>query len=89
MPELGLVSLLRTLGLAVGCSLVAILLCFALHKTRKLFVTKISNAYLRVLAGSALLILLTLLFPQEITTEPVCSSLSVPWKIRRARRRFC
>lgn len=63
MPELGLVSLLRTLGLAVGCSLVAILLCFALHKTRKLFVTKISNAYLRILAGSALLILLTLLFP--------------------------
>lgn len=63
MPELGLTSLLRTLGLAFGCSLVAILFCFILHRTRKLFVTRISNAYVRILAGSAAIILLTLLFP--------------------------
>lgn len=63
MPELGLLSLLQVLALALGCSLVAILLCFALHKTRKFFVERISNAYTRVLAGSGILILLTLLFP--------------------------
>lgn len=60
-PESGFLSMGQVLLLGILCAAVSILFCTAMHKTRHLFVKYIKNPYLAILAGSALIILLTLI----------------------------
>ena len=50
----------RALLLGVGCGALGILFCVAMHTASHLYQTKLKNQYLRILVGSALIILFTL-----------------------------
>ena len=50
----------RATLLAVGCAVLGILFCVAMHTASHLYQTKLKNQYLRILVGSALIILFTL-----------------------------
>lgn len=52
----------RVLLLGVGCALVGILFCSAMHAASHLYQKYLPNQYARVLVGAALIILLTLLY---------------------------
>ena len=60
IPEIGWISLGQVVVLAILCALVSILFCFLLHRTEDLYKKWIQNQYLRILAGSALILLLML-----------------------------
>jgi len=60
-PELGWLSLLRVGALAVLCALLSILFCMVMHRTAHLYQKYLPNPYLRVLAGAALVVALSLL----------------------------
>ena len=55
------VDLLRVTLLGIGCSLVSILFCYAMKKIREQYKKYIKNDYLRVAAGGAIIIVLTIL----------------------------
>lgn len=59
VPALGFLSVGKLIVLAVLCSVLSILFCHVLHTGEKLFKKKIANAYLRVVVGGVLIILLT------------------------------
>ncbi|MCM1307691.1 MAG: chloride channel protein [Butyrivibrio sp.] len=61
VPQISALSLLQTVGLAVLFALMSILLCVSLSKGSELFKRLIKNPYLRIIAGGAAIILLTLL----------------------------
>lgn len=50
-----------TLGLSIAASMVSILFCVAMHKTKSLLGTYFKNAYLRIVVSGCLIILMTLL----------------------------
>lgn len=50
----------RAMLLAVGCAVLGILFCVTMHTASHLYQTKLKNQYLRILVGSALIILFTL-----------------------------
>ena len=50
----------RATLLAVGCAVLGILFCVAMHTASHLYQTKLKNQYLRILVGSALIIVFTL-----------------------------
>ena len=50
----------RALLLAVGCAVLGILFCVTMHAASHLYQTRLKNQYLRILVGSALIILFTL-----------------------------
>lgn len=54
-------TLLQTVTLGIACALVAILFCCVMHSASKCFRGLIPNDFLRVLAGAAAVMLLTLL----------------------------
>ena len=60
MPEPGPVSLLQCGVLAILAALVSIAFCVLMHQTGHLYKKYLPNQYLRVLAGAALVIALTL-----------------------------
>ena len=60
-PQLAVMPALKIVLLAALCGGISILFCLALHHGERLAHDKIKNAYLRILAGSAVLIALTLL----------------------------
>ncbi len=60
-PALDWQFMLRTGLLAVACALLSMAFCVLMHKTNHLYKKYLSNQYLRVLAGAAILIVLTLL----------------------------
>ena len=55
------VMVMKVAVLAVGCAVVSILFCLAMHGTEHLLVKKIPNDFVRVLAGGAVIVALTLL----------------------------
>ena len=55
------VMVLKVAVLAVGCALVSILFCLAMHGTEHLLVKLIRNDFVRVIAGGAAIVALTLL----------------------------
>ncbi|MCM1282285.1 MAG: chloride channel protein [Muribaculaceae bacterium] len=61
IPKFTVLSAVRISILAVLCALVSILFCVLLHKTEELYRVLFKNAYVRVFAGGALVVLLTLL----------------------------
>ena len=60
-PETGALTLARAAALALGCALVSILFCEALHRTEHLAERLVKNDYLRAFLGGCLVIALTLL----------------------------
>ena len=61
LPQMDPVSLLRCGGLALLAALVSIAFCVLMHETGRLYKKHLPNQYLRVLAGAALVIALTLI----------------------------
>ena len=53
--------LLRVAALAAVCSLMSILFCVTMHGTERLFAGRIQNPWLRIAAGGAIVVVLTLL----------------------------
>ena len=62
IPALSLVDILLTAVIGVGCALVSIVFCIALKQTHNLAAKYLTNEYLRVAVGGAVIVLLTLLF---------------------------
>ena len=60
-PETDALTLARAAALALGCALVSILFCEALHRTEHLAARLVKNDYLRAFLGGCLVIALTLL----------------------------
>ena len=60
-PALDWQFMLRTGLLAVACALLSMAFCELMHRTNHLYKKYLPNQYLRVLAGAAILIVLTLL----------------------------
>ena len=65
VPELAVVPALKILLLGIFCAVVSILFCMLLHGTEKLFVQKLKNPYLRILAASGILWILLLLLRNQ------------------------
>lgn len=61
IPEADLPNMLRVLVLAALCAVVSMVFCFALHKTTNWYKRLLSNAYLRILVGGFLVVILTFL----------------------------
>lgn len=61
IPELNWLSMVQVGGLALLCALLSILFCVVMHRTAHLYQKFLPNPYLRVLAGAALVIALSLL----------------------------
>ena len=57
-----LITLFRVVPLAILCAMLSILICVSLHNAGKLYKRAFPNPYLRIAAGGALVVLLTLLF---------------------------
>lgn len=61
VPDFSVWSGGLTLLLAICCAGVSVLFCIALHLSEHLYQTYLKNPYLRILAGGALVVILTLL----------------------------
>ena len=61
VPEIEAVSLLQTMGLGIVFALASILLCICFSKGHELLHKLIKNDYIRIMAGGAVVVLLTLL----------------------------
>lgn len=79
------VGLLQITALSVLCALVSIAFCVSMHKTDRLLQRRLPNPYLRVLLGSAALIVLTLLCGTDYNgagTDVILAAVggtAVPW----------
>ncbi len=62
VSPLGFDNAWKVLLLGVGCAVVGILFCTAMHTASHLYQEHFKNQYVRVLVGSALIIVLTLLY---------------------------
>ena len=53
--------LTKVAGLAIICSLMSTVFCLTMHKTEHLFASKLKNPYLRIAAGGAAVVVISLL----------------------------
>ena len=60
-----LITLIQVVGLGILCAILSIIFCKSLHIAHKLYARYFKNPYLRVIAGSCLIIILTLLIPSS------------------------
>ncbi len=61
IPALSWPNIGRVLVLGIGCALVSIVFCFALHKTERCMAKLFKNTFLRAFVGGAVIVGLTLL----------------------------
>lgn len=61
IPEITILNMGRTVLLAIICAGVSVVFCMMLHNAGKYFKKYIKNQYLRIIAGSALIILITII----------------------------
>ncbi len=59
VPSIDIITVLKTVAIAVLCAVVAGVFCFALHHASDLFKKMIPNRYIKVAVGGALIIILT------------------------------
>lgn len=86
-PETTPLSLAQTGCLAVLCALVAMAFCIVMHRTARLYQKYLPNPYIRVLAGAALVIGLTLLEGSgdyngaggRVIESALAGTVRVPW----------
>lgn len=64
-PEYNVPDFFRVAGLAVGGALMSILFCVAMHYTERFGRRFLKNSFLRVVAGGALIIILTMIFGRD------------------------
>lgn len=62
IPEFGLYGAALSILFGILCACVGIILCISLHKSGHLYRKYLPNPFLRILAGSGIFILLTLIF---------------------------
>lgn len=62
IPEFGLYGAALSILLGILCACVGVVLCISLHKSSHLYRKYLPNPFLRILAGSGIFILLTLIF---------------------------
>lgn len=62
IPEFGLYGAALSIFFGILCACVGIVLCISLHKSGHLYRKYLPNPFLRILAGSGIFILLTLIF---------------------------
>ncbi len=62
IPEFGIGGAALAILIAIVCACVGILMCSILHKSHHIYKKHFPNPYVRVLAGSALFIVMTLVF---------------------------
>ena len=55
------IMLTKVAGLAIICSLMSTVFCLTMHKTEHLFASKLKNPYLRIAAGGAAVVVISLL----------------------------
>ena len=83
--DLSPAGVLQIMALSVLCALVSIAFCVSMHKTERLLQRKLVNPYARVLLGSAVLIVLTLLCGTDYNgagTDVITAAMggaAVPW----------
>lgn len=65
IPKITVLNMGRTVLLAIICAGVSVIFCMMLHNAGKYFKKYIKNQYLRILAGSALIILITILLKTD------------------------
>ena len=65
IPGLSVGNIGLTAVLAVACAVMSIIFCVVMHKTAHIMQRLIKNPYLRVMAGGALIIVLTLIFGRD------------------------
>ncbi len=65
IPGLSAGNIGLTAVLAVACAVMSIIFCVVMHKTAHIMQRLIKNPYLRVMAGGALIIVLTLIFGRD------------------------
>lgn len=86
-PGVNVLMLLRVAVLAALCAFVSILFCSVLHHSEKWFREKLKNPWLRVFAGGAVLLGLSLLFASgryngagmNVITDAVEKGTALPW----------
>lgn len=61
IPDITILNMGRTVLLAIICAGVSVVFCMMLHNAGKYFKKYIENQYLRIIAGSALIILITII----------------------------
>jgi H+/Cl- antiporter ClcA len=61
VPEFGLVSFLQVMLISIGCAIIGVLFCKSLHFAGHNFKRVFPNRYLRILAGSVIVMALTYL----------------------------
>lgn len=59
MPEFGMLPAAKVILLAVLCAIVSIIFCILMHRISQLMKKCIANPYIRIVAGSVVIILLT------------------------------
>ncbi len=59
IPELSFLAIAQVAGLAAACAVISIVFCVAMKKAHKYAKKLVANEYFRVIAGSAVIILLT------------------------------
>ncbi len=62
VPGFDGITCLRVVGLGIVCALVSIFFCIAMQGTQRIFKKLFKNEFLRIAVGSAVIILLTLIF---------------------------
>ncbi len=60
LPDFQIISILQVLGLAAACAVISLFFCFVMHKTSQIYQKWFLNPYYRILAGSAIILLLSL-----------------------------
>ncbi len=61
IPDFSIITASQTALVAVLCATVSVLFCIVLHNSERLYKKFFKNSYIRILAGSAIIIALTLL----------------------------
>ena len=83
--DLSPTGVLQIMVLSVLCALVSIAFCVSMHKTEQLLQRRLANPYARILLGSAVLIVLTLLCGTDYNgagTDVITAAMggvAVPW----------
>ena len=65
IPDFSAVASLKSAAIGIICAVVSIIFCIAMHGTQELFKKHLKNEYVRIFAGSCMIILLTLIFPSH------------------------
>ncbi len=86
IPELGILTVLQTVGLGILCALASILFCLSMHTSASFYQKYLPNPRIRAAVGGALVLGLTLLLGSQTyngagmsTIEQAMAGTALPW----------